>query len=109
MDPAEIFRQFGHVAPRQNPVYMGHQQPMVQYQPQMQQQTFRKPMQQPEETSDGDGSGHRIAHTLTACCRCRQVPTHPFCGNLKRLSIMLTYFCAEENAMRSDPTQMSTL
>ncbi|RBR08201.1 uncharacterized protein FIESC28_10393 [Fusarium coffeatum] len=99
MDPAEIFRQFGHVAPRQNPVYMGHQQPMVQYQPQMQQQTFRKPMQQPEETSDGDGSSHRIAHTLTACCRCRQRktrcdPTLPRCLPCERSGSTCEYLDA---------------
>lgn len=78
MDPADIFRQgFSHVAPRQNPVFMGHpQHPMVQFQSQMQQQPFRKPAQN-EEPSDGDGSSHRIAHTLTACCRCRQVLAHP--------------------------------
>ncbi|KAL4730534.1 hypothetical protein ACLX1H_002570 [Fusarium chlamydosporum] len=55
MDPADIFRQgFSHVAPRQNPVFMGHpQHPMVQFQSQMQQQPFRKPAQN-EEPSDGD-------------------------------------------------------
>ncbi|KAF9774359.1 hypothetical protein IL306_007660, partial [Fusarium sp. DS 682] len=75
MDPADIFRQgFGQVAPRQNPVFMGHpQHHMVQFQQQPPPPpVFRKQVQQTEETSDGDGSGHRIAHTLTACCRCRQ-------------------------------------
>ncbi|KAI1022613.1 hypothetical protein LB503_000903 [Fusarium chuoi] len=72
MDPADIFRQgFGQVAPRQNPVFMGHpQHHMVQFQQQPPPPpAFRKPVQQTEETSDGDGSSHRIAHTLTACCR----------------------------------------
>jgi hypothetical protein len=52
------------------------QQQLQQQQQQQRPQTFRKPVQPTDETSDGDGSAHRIAHTLTACCRCRQVPTH---------------------------------
>ncbi|EKJ76724.1 hypothetical protein FPSE_03135 [Fusarium pseudograminearum CS3096] len=101
MDPADIFRQgFSHVAPRQNPVFMGHpQHHMAQYQPQMQQQTFRKPMQQADETSDGDGSAHRIAHTLTACCRCRQRktrcdPTLPRCLPCERSGSTCEYLDA---------------
>jgi hypothetical protein len=84
MNPADIFRPgFGHVVPRQNPGFMGHPQlsalqfhQQQQQQQQQQPQPFRKPVQHTDETSDGDGSAHRIAHTLTACCRCRQVPTH---------------------------------
>lgn len=26
-----------------------------------------------DHSGESDGSSHRIAHTLTACCRCRQV------------------------------------
>lgn len=44
-------------------------------------QNHQKPIPQlPRETSNGDGDGeasHRIAHTLTACCRCRQVSILP--------------------------------
>ncbi|KAJ4271929.1 hypothetical protein NW762_000638 [Fusarium torreyae] len=102
MDPADIFRQgFGHVAPRQNPVFMGHpQHPMAQFQQQQQQQQpFRKPVQQTDETSDGDGSGHRIAHTLTACCRCRQRktrcdPTLPRCLPCERSGSTCEYLDA---------------
>lgn len=103
MDPADIFRQgFGQVAPRQNPVFMGHpQHHMVQFQQQPPPPpAFRKPVQQTEETSDGDGSSHRIAHTLTACCRCRQVPI--LLVQLDDLSYMLMYSYVEENSMRSD-------
>jgi hypothetical protein len=54
MDAADVFRQgLGSVIPRQ-------QQP-------------RKPPSNREEQSESDGSSHRIAHTLTACTRCRQV------------------------------------
>lgn len=64
MDPAHVFRQgLGSVAPRQ-------QQHQQQY------QTLnipsRPPVTQDDLSDQGDGSG-RIAHTLTACCRCRQV------------------------------------
>ncbi|KAM0489053.1 hypothetical protein ACHAP7_000107 [Fusarium lateritium] len=55
---------FGHVAPRQNPVFMGHpqlstlqfhQQQQQQQQLQQQQpQPFRKPVQRTDEASDGD-------------------------------------------------------
>ncbi|KAH7270010.1 fungal-specific transcription factor domain-containing protein [Fusarium redolens] len=102
MDPADIFRQgFGQVAPRQNPVFMGHpQHHMVQFQQQPPPPpAFRKPVQQTDETSDGDGSGHRIAHTLTACCRCRQRktrcdPTLPRCLPCERSGSTCEYLDA---------------
>lgn len=60
MDAAHIFRQgLGTVGPRQN---QGH--------------PFSKGPVDPtghDGLSDGDGPSHRVAHTLTACCRCRQV------------------------------------
>lgn len=62
MDPAHIFRQgLGTLPPRHN---------MPQPFPQQ-----RQPADSPDDLSDGDGSGGRVAHTLTACCRCRQVLT----------------------------------
>ncbi|RDA94486.1 hypothetical protein CP533_2301 [Ophiocordyceps camponoti-saundersi (nom. inval.)] len=67
MDPAHIFRQgLGSVPPRQ---HFGQSQ--------------RHPQGLPD-LSDDDGSGQRVAHTLTACCRCRQRktrcdPTLPRC------------------------------
>lgn len=67
MDAPDVFRHvegFGlyqHQRPR--PPHAQHHHP--------------KPVPQlPREPSSGDGEGeasHRIAHTLTACCRCRQV------------------------------------
>jgi hypothetical protein len=61
MDPANIFHQgLGTVPPR-------HHQPYV---------PPNKPQYNHDDLSDGDGSGHRVAHTLTACCRCRQVAKH---------------------------------
>ncbi|KAM0296546.1 hypothetical protein ACHAO9_000188 [Fusarium lateritium] len=54
---------FGHVAPRQNPVFMGHpqlstlqfhQQQQQQQLQQQQPQPFRKPVQRTDEASDGD-------------------------------------------------------
>ncbi|KAM0265097.1 hypothetical protein ACHAPA_007957 [Fusarium lateritium] len=100
---------FGHVAPRQNPVFMGHpqlstlqfhQQQQQQQQLQQQQpQPFRKPVQRTDEASDGDGSAHRIAHTLTACCRCRQRktrcdPTLPRCLPCERSGSTCEYLDA---------------
>ena len=60
MDAAHIFRQgLGTVAPR-------HAQPLFQEQ-------LRRPAPRRDELSDGEVGGARVAHTLTACCRCRQV------------------------------------
>ncbi|PFH59155.1 hypothetical protein XA68_12739 [Ophiocordyceps unilateralis] len=72
MDPAHIFRQgLGSVPPRQS---QPHPHPG---------QSQRHPQGLPD-LSDDDGSGQRVAHTLTACCRCRQRktrcdPTLPRC------------------------------
>ncbi|KAK2592861.1 hypothetical protein QQS21_009428 [Conoideocrella luteorostrata] len=70
MDPGHIFRQgLGSVPPR-------HQQPYTTH--------SQKPPRPHDDLSDDDDSGHRVAHTLTACCRCRQRktrcdPTLPRC------------------------------
>ncbi|KJZ78351.1 hypothetical protein HIM_02389 [Hirsutella minnesotensis 3608] len=70
MDPTHIFRQgLGSVPPRQNHAQVAQAQ--------------RSP-QGFHDFSDDEGSGHRVAHTLTACCRCRQRktrcdPTLPRC------------------------------
>lgn len=59
MDATQIFRQgLGTVAPRYP------QQGFEQFQG----QGFDE-----DDFLDGDSSGQRVAHTLTACCRCRQV------------------------------------
>lgn len=59
MDPGHIFRQgLESMPPR----------PTQSYSPQHQ-----KPARHQDDISDEDGSGPRVAHTLTACCRCRQV------------------------------------
>jgi hypothetical protein len=64
MDPTHVFRQgLGSVAPRQpnsNTLSLP-----------------RRPMGDDLSDDHGDGAGGRIAHTLTACCRCRQVGHNP--------------------------------
>lgn len=65
MDPAHVFRQgLVSVAPRHNHT-----------------NTINLPRRPPrdyfsDDHEPADGPG-RIAHTLTACCRCRQVPSPP--------------------------------
>ncbi|RMJ19036.1 hypothetical protein BHE90_009476 [Fusarium euwallaceae] len=81
MDPADIFRQgFGHVAPRpNNAAFMSHPQHPLAHLQRQQHPHFRKPMpmvKNEDSSAGGDGpGGQRIAHTLTACCRCRQRKT----------------------------------
>lgn len=82
MDPAHIFRQ-GLVPPRQNHAHVA----------QPQTQTHAQPL---TDFSDDDGSGHRVAHTLTACCRCRQRktrcdPTLPRCVPCERSGSVCEY------------------
>ncbi|KAK5990735.1 Transcriptional activator acu-15-like protein [Cladobotryum mycophilum] len=80
MDSAHIFRQgLGTVPPRPAHVYA---QP-------------RKSPQARDDLSDGD-SGPRVAHTLTACCRCRQRktrcdPTLPRCLPCERSGSVCEY------------------
>lgn len=58
MNAAHIFRQgLGTVPPRANPGF----NPLMGQSAEV------------DELSDAEGSEHRVAHTLTACCRCRQV------------------------------------
>ena len=65
MDATHIFRQgFGAVGPRQNHTFISHPPPLPRKQP--------LPVAR-DNNGDNDSSGQRIAHTLTACCRCRQV------------------------------------
>ncbi|PKK51350.1 hypothetical protein CI102_3326 [Trichoderma harzianum] len=81
MDAAHIFRQgLGTVAPRPN---HGYAQP-------------RSLVQSPDDFFDGDTSSHRVAHTLTACCRCRQRktrcdPTLPRCLPCERSGSVCEY------------------
>ncbi|KAL7902112.1 fungal-specific transcription factor domain-containing protein [Trichoderma sp. SZMC 28014] len=81
MDAAHIFRQgLGTVAPRMNHAYA---QP-------------RNLVQSPDDFFDGDTSSHRVAHTLTACCRCRQRktrcdPTLPRCLPCERSGSVCEY------------------
>lgn len=57
MDATQIFRQgLGTVAPRQQTFDQFHGHGIDD-----------------DDFLDGDSSGQRVAHTLTACCRCRQV------------------------------------
>ncbi|KAF7559542.1 hypothetical protein G7046_g4623 [Stylonectria norvegica] len=92
MDATEIFRHgLGPVAPRQNHTFISHQ---IHHQP------LRKPPQFRDDISDGgSSSGHRIAHTLTACCRCRQRktrcdPTLPRCLPCERSGSVCEYLDA---------------
>ena len=68
MDPAAVFQQGFHAppTPRQNNRLTSRRPPSSRGR---------------DDSSETDGSSHRVAHTLTACCRCRQVscrrPAHP--------------------------------
>ncbi|ETS87228.1 hypothetical protein PFICI_01056 [Pestalotiopsis fici W106-1] len=89
MDAPDVFRHvegFG-LYQRPRPPHAQHHHP--------------KPVPQlPREPSSGDGEGeasHRIAHTLTACCRCRQRktrcdPTLPRCLPCERSGSVCEYF-----------------
>ena len=62
MDAGDVFRQgLGSVIPRP-PVNFQHHSP-----------PRKQPNHQRDDVSESDSSSHRIAHTLTACSRCRQV------------------------------------
>ncbi|KAI0152516.1 fungal-specific transcription factor domain-containing protein [Hypoxylon sp. NC0597] len=81
MDASSVFRQvqgFGAYIPRP-PQVLQHRKPM-----------------KVEDQGDGEAS-HRIAHTLTACCRCRQRktrcdPTLPRCLPCERSGSTCEYF-----------------
>lgn len=75
MDPAAVFQQgLGPMMPRA-PQYFGHhfQQPPPFPPPAHPATPLRRPPT--AQRDDDDGNSHRIAHTLTACCRCRQAST----------------------------------
>ncbi|KAG5936227.1 hypothetical protein E4U53_000264 [Claviceps sorghi] len=70
MDPGHIFRQGLGSMPHR---------PAQSFTPQ-----YQKTARHQDDLSEDDGSGPRVAHTLTACCRCRQRktrcdPTLPRC------------------------------
>lgn len=64
MDPAAVFQQGFHAppTPRQNNRLTSRRPPSSRGR---------------DDSSETDGSSHRVAHTLTACCRCRQVSRRP--------------------------------
>lgn len=79
MDAAAVFQQaVGSVIPR-GPQYFYHPHPAHQGPPPFPQPVQpAAPLRRPptQHRDDDDGNSHRIAHTLTACCRCRQASTH---------------------------------
>lgn len=82
-----------------NNAFMAHHPPQQPLQPPP--QPFQKAPSPNDETSDGDSSGHRIAHTLTACCRCRQRktrcdPTLPRCLPCERAGSVCEYLDASK-------------
>ncbi|KAG6014742.1 hypothetical protein E4U43_006202 [Claviceps pusilla] len=82
MDPGHIFRQgLGSMPSR----------PTQSFVPQ-----YQKTATHQGDLSDEDGSGPRVAHTLTACCRCRQRktrcdPTLPRCLPCERSGSICEY------------------
>ncbi|KAK4161527.1 fungal-specific transcription factor domain-containing protein [Cladorrhinum sp. PSN259] len=92
MDAAAVFRQgLGSLAPRAPQpqlFYLQRPVPFLRYQEQ--------PGPYPREDAESDAP-HRIAHTLTACCRCRQRKTRcdaslPRCTPCDRAGSVCEYF-----------------
>ncbi|KAK9415317.1 putative Zn(2)-C6 fungal-type domain-containing protein [Seiridium unicorne] len=87
MDASDVFRHVEGFGPYQRP-----RPPQAFHQ--------QRPADLHRETSNGDGeseASHRIAHTLTACCRCRQRktrcdPTLPRCLPCERSGSVCEYF-----------------
>jgi len=73
MDAADVFRQ-GLGAAFQQPQYFYPNRPPV---PVLGAPTPQASAQWDNQENEAP---HRIAHTLTACCRCRQVSRPPFVG-----------------------------
>lgn len=74
MDPAAVFHQtLGAVLPPQHLFQEGPPMP--------------GPYQWDSLEQDGRDGGHRVAHTLTACCRCRQVGTIEACARRTRIGV----------------------
>ncbi|KAK3317968.1 fungal-specific transcription factor domain-containing protein [Apodospora peruviana] len=84
MEPADVFRQgLGSVLPRPPQHFFPRKPPPY-------------PISLSREDTDSDAP-HRIAHTLTACCRCRQRktrcdPTLPRCLPCERSGSICEYF-----------------
>ncbi|TDZ37442.1 Pyrimidine pathway regulatory protein 1 [Colletotrichum spinosum] len=98
MDAAAVFRHgLGSMnMMARNPPYHHHPPPPPQPQLHHQVQALRAP---PSSRGDdeSDGPSNRIAHTLTACCRCRQRktrcdPTLPRCLPCERAGSVCEYF-----------------
>lgn len=81
-----------------------HVEGFGQYQPQRSPQSYtaKKPgLLRKSSNGDNDGeASHRIAHTLTACCRCRQVSfTVPACSTWRPSASISPLFVAENGKM----------
>lgn len=105
MDAADVFRQgLGPAISRpHHSQYYYHPQGAPHFPPPTSQPAAplrRPPTQQRDD--EVDGSSHRIAHTLTACCRCRQRktrcdPTLPRCLPCERSGSVCEYFDTTRN------------
>lgn len=72
MDAADVFRQgLGSVIPRPAQYFYNPPGPPRTSQPPQSAPPLRRPPTQ-QRDDESDVNSHRIAHTLTACCRCRQ-------------------------------------
>lgn len=90
MDAADVFRGLGSVIQRP-PQYIFPRKPPIP------QHHLRAQPLHREDVSDNDTAPNRIAHTLTACCRCRQRktrcdPTLPRCLPCERSGSTCEYF-----------------
>ncbi|KAF3766845.1 hypothetical protein M406DRAFT_89463 [Cryphonectria parasitica EP155] len=97
MDAAAVFQQgLGSMIPRQPQQYFFHPQaPSTFPQPVQSATPLRRPPT--SHRDEEEGNPHRIAHTLTACCRCRQRktrcdPTLPRCLPCERSGSVCEYF-----------------
>ncbi|KAB5536015.1 fungal-specific transcription factor domain-containing protein [Coniochaeta sp. 2T2.1] len=96
MDAADVFRGLGNVIQRP-PQYIFPRKPLPpppQPRPQLHAQTSSHSR---DDVSDTDAAPNRIAHTLTACCRCRQRktrcdPTLPRCLPCERSGSTCEYY-----------------
>lgn len=78
MDAADVFRQgLGSVVPRPPQYFYNPPGPPRTSQPPQSAPSLRRPPTQ-QRDDESDVNSHRIAHTLTACCRCRQAGTFLF-------------------------------
>lgn len=93
MDAADVFRQgLGSVIPRPPQYFYNPPGPPRTSQPPSSAPSLRRPPTQ-QRDDESDVNSHRIAHTLTACCRCRQASTFLLpCSWIYALSINPTAF-----------------